>query len=131
MSDMNIDTLDAAELKKQLNALEVEYNPKANAETLRKKLKEALGSNEEEDELPKNEHKNSYVEIKFDKDEKNKQPVYFGLNGRSYRFLRGVWARCPRILLPTIENTKKDVWDEEEKKLDSIQPYPYQVREVR
>lgn len=126
----NIDTLNAAELKEQLEALEVEYNPKSNEQTLRKKLKEALGHKEITENSEGENQKSKFVEIKFDKDEKNKQPVYVGLNGRSYRFTRGLWAKCPRILLPTIENMEKTVLNEQTMELETIQSYSYQVREV-
>lgn len=131
MSDINIDALSAAELKSQLDALEVEYNPKANAETLRKKLKEALGQDDTDSAPLEGELQSKFVEIMFHKDKDDKQPVYIGVQGRSFRFTRGEWAKCPRYLLPTIDNIKKDVLDEKTMEFITIQPYPYQVREVR
>lgn len=131
MSDINIDALSAAELKSQLDALEVEYNPKANAETLRKKLKEALGEDDKGDAPLEGELQSKHIEIMFHKDKDDKQPVYVGVNGKSFRFKRGEWAKCPRYLLDTIENMKKDVLDEDTMETITIQPYAYQVREVR
>lgn len=134
MSDINIDALSAAELKSQLDALEVDYNPKANAETLRKKLKEALGQDDADkaDSAPlEGEFQGKFIEIMFHKDKDDKQPVYVGVNGKSFRFKRGEWAKCPRYLMPTIENMKKDVLDEDTMETITIQPYAYQVREVR
>jgi hypothetical protein len=134
MSDINIDALSAAELKSQLDALEVDYNPKANSETLRKKLKEALGEDDtgNADNAPlEGELQSKFIEIMFQKDKDDKQPVYIGVNGKSFRFQRGVFVKCPRYLLPTIENMKKDVLDEDTMETITIQPYAYQVREVR
>lgn len=129
MSDLNIDALSASELKEQLDALEVEYNAKANADTLRKKLKEALGE-EDKPEALEGELLSGKIQIMFMKDKDNKQPVYIGVNGKSFRFKRGEWVTCPRYLLPTIENMKKEVLDEESMEMITIQPYPYQVKEV-
>lgn len=125
----NIDALTAAELKEQLDALEVEYNAKAGAETLRKKLKDALGEDDNSDTAPV-AAKSDMVEINFSKDKDNKQPIFIGVNGKSYRIRRGEWVPIPRILLPTIENIKKDIMDPETREIQTIQPYPYQVREV-
>lgn len=130
MSDINIDALSAAELKSQLDALEVDYNPKANAETLRKKLKEALGQDDTDTAPLEGELQSKFVEIMFHKDKDDKQPVYVGVNGKSFRFKRGEWAKCPRYLLDTIENMKKEVLDEDSMEMITIQPYPYQVKEV-
>lgn len=124
---MNIDAMSREELLQQVDALELTVSSKANTETIRKAVKAALG---EEETAPVEVIKKDEIEIMFAEDRDNKQPVYVGVNCKSYRFPRGMWVKAPRFLLPTIQNMGKRIMDPATGEFRTIQPYPYQVREL-
>lgn len=120
---MNLSTMTKDELLEQADVLELGLTSKSTVKELLSAIREALG----ETEVAETKEVEGDVQIMFANDQKNKQPVFFGLNGNSYRFPRGKWVRCPRVLLPTIELAKKRVQDEDGEWME-VDSYPYQVK---
>lgn len=126
---MNISDLTRDEIIEQLSSLEIEFSSKSATETLRKALAKEINGDDDQEE-PAGKSGGKFIEINFAKDKDDKQPVYVGVNGKSYRFKRGEWVKCPRHLLPTIENIQTSSMDDDTKEIITMPTYPYQVREV-
>lgn len=122
---MNLNDMTREQLLEQADVLELDIAKNTTTSNLLKAIKAELG----EADVPKSVKKTDDVQINFANDQKNKQPVFFGLNGKSYRFPRGKWVRCPRALLPTIENAKRRIQDESGEWME-VNAYPYQVKEA-
>jgi hypothetical protein len=123
---MNLETMSREDLLTQAEALELDFPKQIRTETLLKMIQDELNGTESKP-TPKPSDKN-FVEIMFSKDPTNKQPVFIGVNGKSFRFPRGQWTKCPSYLLPTIRNCKQSIRDDETGDWMEVETYPFQVR---
>ena len=120
---MNLNDMTKEQLFEQADVLELDLPKKTTNEDLIKAINAALGETPNEAKVERSDD----VEIMFSNDAKNKQPVFFGLKGKSYRFPRGKYVRCPRILLPTIRLAVRRIQDEEGEWME-VDAYPYQIK---
>jgi|GEM_PF-3535825 len=125
---MNLKKLTKEQLLEQADVLELEIEDSATNSQIIALIQSALG--EDQDDEPKADGivKPETVQIRFANDAKNKQPVFVGNAGRSYRFPRGIWVDCPKHLLPIIENAKKQIQDETTKEWMEVESYPYSTK---
>ena len=121
---MNLNTMSREELLEQAEILELDVAKNISTANLLAAVKREVGEDEEAEEEV---DVSGFAQINFAKEEKNKRPVFFGLNGKSYRFERGVWCKCPKILLPTIKNAIKRVEDEDGE-WSELPAYSYQLK---
>lgn len=123
---MQLEEMSKEELIEQAEQLEIKIGSRASKTDIIKAINTALNGDEEA-EAETDESKSKYVEINFANDPNDKTPVFFGLKGHSYRFPRGKWVKCPRILLPTIRLAMKRVQDEDGTWME-VEAYPYQIK---
>lgn len=123
---MNLSKMTKAELLEQAAVLELEIPGAATNAEIIAAINAELG--DEAAEAEASAASEGFCEIMFANDQKNKQPVFIGVNGKSFRFPRGKWVKCPKYLLPTIELAKKEIKDDEEGTWMSVDAYPYQVK---
>lgn len=124
---MNLHEMSKDELWEQVEALEIKVAKNASVETLINAIKSALGQGED---APAKKAGSNEVEIYFSEDPNDNQPVYIGVNCKSYRFRRGEWVRCPRFILDTINNCYRQIMDPKTGAWKKVHSYPFQVREI-
>ena len=118
MTELNVDQLSSEELKEQARILGISLKGGLNDETIRNKIKEALG----EPTTPAtpvtpnkagSAKKQKTVVVNFPMTKEDKQPVFIGLNGKNYRVRRGEDVEIPAELLNVLEDAKQHICDED------------------
>ncbi len=122
---MNLSAMNKEQLLEQAAAIELDVPESATKPEIIKLINVALGEEETLEKLD-----DGHVMINFSKDTEDKLPVFFGLNGKSYRFPRGKWVKCPKILIPTIENCVTRIRDDETGEYMDIQTYPFSMKDA-
>lgn len=146
MSEVNVNTMDRATLEQTANDLDVKFAHNASDETLRNKLREALGepptpslepapqpaapehSTEPSSTAPAKERR---FEIIIQTDGKDKQPVPVGVNGKMWAIQRGKNVIVPESVVEVLKNANRYEYDPEDMSRTEVLAYPFQiVREV-
>lgn len=146
MSDINVNAMDRAELERTANDLDVKFAHNASDETLRNKLREALGEPAMptlEPELPPSHPasetetkqaapaKEKRFEIIIQTDGKDKQPVPVGVNGKMWAIQRGKNVVVPQSVIEVLRNAVRYEYDPKDMSRTEVLAYPFQiVREV-
>lgn len=146
MSDINVNAMDRAELEQTANDLDVKFAHNASDETLRNKLREALGEPPMpslESQSPPAEQatlsappqpalaKEKRFEIVIQTDGKDKQPVPVGVNGKMWAIQRGKKVVVPQSVIEVLRNAVRYEYDPKDMSRTEVLAYPFQiVREV-
>lgn len=124
-----IDSMGLNELKELAVTLDVTHAVNIGEDALRKKLQAKLGEPVEEPELahPSVKDDEDRVTIIIAENEKDKQAVPVGLNGKTYLIQRGKPVSIPKDVLAILNNAQQMVWDGSMKKYAKVPRYPYTV----
>lgn len=135
-----LDGMSLEQLKQQADALEIKYNGNISEPKLRARILEYLndseGENDEEGSETVEENngksvthpaKEKQVTIIISEDAQDKQPVYVGVNSKSYRIKRGVKATVPESVIDALNNGTRKVKDKDTGEMRTILRYPYQI----
>lgn len=132
---VDLNSLSKDELKAQAEILGVTLKGNPTAETIRDKLREALGQPKPKDQLPvgreiaiqKGERRYT---VEIHKDGKDKQPVFLGCNGRSVRIKRGEQVTIGDGLFQSLKNAIENRFDTESEEWIRVPSYPYTVLNI-
>lgn len=131
MSELNIDTLTSAELKDQAKVLGIPLTGNPKDETIRERIREALGepakANETQAQPIAAEASEKLVKIMIQESESDQQPVAIGLNGRIIRIQRGKEVDVPAGYVEILRNAKQKVRDTKTNEDREVLSYPFQV----
>lgn len=131
MSDLNLDTMNADQLKEQADVLGIEYRQNIGEDTLRKRIREALGEAPASDTptltaaAPAKGGK--MVTIRIEESELDHQPVPIGLNGEIIRIKRGEDVLIPERFLGPLRDAKQQIQDQKTGQWRTVQTYPFSV----
>lgn len=135
MSESNLYNMSISELKQQAQILGIAIKGNPSADTLRARIKQAIEiepSPEEKERLAAKvaedpARKSDWVSIVIAEDEKDSQPVFVGVNGKSFRIRRGEPVAVP----PEVVNVLKDAMQVSTHPLTGVQKrvptYPFSV----
>ncbi|MHB0775425.1 hypothetical protein [Halomonas sp. WWR20] len=137
--ELNLDTLNKEELKAQAGILGIELKGNPSDDTIREKIREALGEPDpeatakpavsEDSGIAVRKGEKRYT-IKIHKDGKDKQPVPLACNGRVVRVKRGEEVTIGAGLYESLKNAVQMVKDEDSEELTEVPAYPYTVLSV-
>ena len=135
MSEVNVNTMDRAPLEQTANDLGVKFAHNASDDTLRNKLREALGEPPAPDlnTAPSTTEstKEKRFEIIIQTDGKDKQPVPVGVNGKMWAIQRGKNVIVPESVVEVLKNANRYEYDPKDMSRTEVLAYPFQiVREV-
>jgi len=108
MSDININALSHAELKEQARILGIQISGNPSSDTLRKALADELGitAKEVQASIAKKDanKKQGWRTVMIPETKDDKQPVFVGHNGKSYRIRRGEPVEIPPHVLQVLRD---------------------------
>lgn len=126
MTDVNLLALSLDELKEQARILGVSLKGGMSEDTLRERIQAALDGDTEDKpkEVAKPKSKD-VVTIMIAEDENDRQPVFVGVNGKSYRIKRGMEVEVPASVAEVLKNAKQSSYRNGEWKTRPT--YPFQI----
>ncbi len=131
MSDVNLYNLSLEELKEQARILGIAIRGNPSADTLREKIKNAVNIEPAADaKSAANEdidRKKGWKTIVIAEDESDQQPVFVGVNGKSYWIRRGEPVPVPPEVIEVLNNAKQVVWNPKDGTSKNIPTYPFRV----
>ena len=131
MSDVNLYNLSLEELKEQARILGIAIRGNPSADTLREKIKNAVNIEPAADaKSAANEdidRKKGWKTIVIAEDESDQQPVFVGVNGKSYWIRRGGPVPVPPEVIEVLNNAKQVVWNPKDGTSKNIPTYPFRV----
>lgn len=127
MSDINVNALTYTEMKEQARILGLDVKGNISAEELRKQLRLAVG---EETETPKlaAKPKANWKTVYIAEDDKDSQPAFVGVNGKSYRIRRGEEVEVPPEVVEALKNAVQRTWDTKAQAWRMVPTYPWSLR---
>jgi len=129
MSDSeNLYNLNLDELKEQARILGVDVKGNLGIGRLRELIKEAIGAkNEEEEKSPVLDRKKNWVTIVISEDEKDQQPAFVGVNGKSYWIRRGEPVAVPPEVVEALRYAQQVITDPKDGSQKKVPTYPFYV----
>lgn len=128
MTDLNDLSFD--ELKDQAELLGVKFDGRTSEELLKKRIQEKLGEPTEDlvdISLMKADETESRITIIINENERDKQPVPVGVNGKTYLIQRGKKVAVPPAVIEVLNHAEKEVWSSDMDESHKVLRYPYQV----
>ena len=105
MTDVNLNELNLDELKEQARILGVSLKGGLSEDTIKERILEAMGEKPVESK-PVAKTKNT-VTIVISEDDNDSQPVFVGVNGKSYRIKRGMEVAVPKEVADVLQQSKQ------------------------
>ena len=131
MSDVNLYNLSLDELKEQARILGIVIRGNPSADTLRERIRNAVNIEPAESEKPvdvdDSDRKKDWITIVIAEDESNQQPVYVGVNGKSYYIRRGEPVAVPPEVVGVLSDAKQVVINGKDGTSKTIPSYPFQI----
>ena len=128
MTDINLYNLTTEELKKQARILDVNLKGNPSDETIRERILEALGEKPEEEVKPVVKGaKDDWVTIVIAEDEKDQQPAFVGVNGKSYRIRRGEPVAVPPQVVEVLKHAQQIITNPKTGVSKAVPTYPFRV----
>tara|TARA_B100001057_G_scaffold151071_1_gene151003 strand:+ start:3331 stop:3732 length:402 start_codon:yes stop_codon:yes gene_type:complete len=131
MSDVNLYNLSLDELKEQARILGIVIRGNPSADTLRERIRNAVNIEPAESEKPvdvdDSDRKKDWITIVIAEDENNQQPVYVGVNGKSYYIRRGEPVAVPPEVVGVLSDAKQVVTNGKDGTTKTIPSYPFQI----
>lgn len=129
MSELN--SMSMAELKEQAKVLGVTHAPNISEEKLRERLAETLGENVQAPaSVAKTSNKSKFIKININESDTDKQPVFVGLNGRSYVIKRGEDVVVPRAVAEILETACTKKYDAKTMEHRMVPRFPFSVKDM-
>ena len=126
MSDINLATLSLDELKEQARILGISLKGGFSEDTLREKIQAVLDGDSEPAPVKAAPKKKDTVTIVIAESDTDTQPVYVGLNCKSYRIKRGVEVEVPKGVADILAGAKRKVV-RNNGEVREVQSYPFQI----
>lgn len=148
MSELNIDTADRSTLEQVAEDAGIKYQANTGDDTLRKRIKEALGeiepgdgitgaptpqnsatptsADENKAEAPGEKAKAKRYRVIVATHDQDKQPVQVGVNGRTYVIERGKEVVVPESVVEVLTNAVQHQYDPATMKETRVMAYPFQ-----
>lgn len=128
MTDINLYNLTTEELKKQARILDINLKGNPSDETIRERILEALGENKTEEPKPVvGRSKDDWVTIIIAEDEKDQQPAFVGVNGKSYRIRRGEPVSVPPQVVEVLKHAQQIITNPKTGESKAVPTYPYRI----
>ncbi len=137
MNEINLESMSKDELKEQAKILGITLAGNPSEDTIRAKIREALGEPDPAAEAKAAPGRNDTgvairkgekrYTIKIHKDGKDKQPVMLGCNGRVVRIKRGETVTIGEGLFHSLNNAVQNVRDEDTGEWTEVPSYPFTV----
>lgn len=135
MSESNLYNMSISQLKEQARIMGIQIKGNPSADTLRARIKEAVEiepSDEEKERLSKKadanpDRKAGWVTIVISEDEKDQQPAFVGVNGKSYRIRRGEPVAVPPEVVNVLKDAQQVITNPTTGDVKRIQTYPYRI----
>ena len=135
MSEFNLYNMSLSQLKEQAQILNIQIKGNPSADTLRDRIKKAIEiepSADEKERLSKKKDENpdrkaGWVTIVIAEDEKDQQPAFVGVNGKSYRIRRGEPVAVPPEVVGVLEDAKQVVTNPTTGVQKRVPTYPYRI----
>jgi len=135
---IDLNALNKDELKEQADILGIELKGNPSADTIRAKLREALGEPEPDVETGKAKVPQvayghairpgeKIYTVEIHKDGKDKQPVFLSCNDRKVRVRRGDQVRIGAGIYESLKNAVEQRYDTEAEEWIDVPSYPYTV----
>lgn len=131
MSEVNLYNLTIEELKEQARILGIAIRGNPSTDTLREKIRNAVNIEPSADVKPDDvedlDRKKGWMTIVIAEDESDQQPVFVGVNGKSYWIRRGEPVVVPPEVVEVLNNAKQVVWNPKDGTSKNIPTYPFRV----
>tara|TARA_B100002019_G_C21117797_1_gene521761 strand:- start:10 stop:411 length:402 start_codon:yes stop_codon:yes gene_type:complete len=131
MSEINLYNLSIDELKEQARILGIAIRGNPSADTLREKIRQAVNIEPAESSKPADvddsDRKKDWITIVISEDENDQQPVYVGVNGKSYFIRRGEPVAVPPEVVGVLSDAKQTVPTGKDGAFKTIQTYPFSI----
>ena len=131
MSDVNLYNLSLEELKEQARILGIAIRGNPSTDTLLEKIKNAVNIEPAADAKSAAtediDRKKGWKTIVIAEDESDQQPVFVGVNGKSYWIRRGEPVPVPPEVIEVLNNAKQVVWNPKDGTSKNIPTYPFRV----
>jgi hypothetical protein len=135
MSESNLYNMSLAQLKQQAEILGIAIKGNPSADTLRARIKQAVEiepSAEEKERLTAKAEENpirkkDWVQIIIAEDEKDMQPVFVGVNGKSYRIRRGESVAVPPEVVNVLRDAQQVVTNTTTGAQKRVPTYPFSI----
>ena len=131
MSEVNLYNLSVEELKEQARILGIVIRGNPSADTLRDRIRAAVNIEPAEGFEPRAEEapdrKKDWKTVVISEDERDQQPVFVGVNGKSYWIRRGEPVRVPPEVVNVLHDAKQAVWNGKDGVTKMVPTYPFRV----
>ena len=132
MTEFNVDTAGREALEAAAADLGVKFRADVKDDTLRAKIKEALGEGGDTEPSPEPEaapakKAKRRAEIIIATHERDRQPVPVGVNGKTYLIKRGEKAIVPESVVKVLNNAVQYQYDPKTMERQEVLSYPFQV----
>lgn len=124
MSEVNLNELSLKELKEQAKILGVDLKGAASTDTIRDRIYSVLGQPTEDKVEPK--VKSGWVKILIAESETDKQPVFVGVDGNSFRIRRGEAVSVPQKVVNALKDAIQRI-PQKDGTIREIPTYPFQI----
>ena len=124
MSEVNLNDLSLKELKEQAKILGIDLKGAASTDTIRERIYSVLGQPTEKKVEAK--VKKGWVNIVVAESETDKQPVFVGVMGNSYRIRRGETVSVPPHVVQALKEAIQRI-PQKDGTIREIPTYPFQI----
>jgi len=130
MSEVNLYNLSLDELKEQARILGIVIKGNPSADALRERIRSAIeveppSDLKKKDETP--DRKAGWITIVIAEDEKDQQPAFVGVNGKSYRIRRGEPVAVPPEVVAVLKDAQQLIINPKTGTSKKVPTYPFRV----
>ena len=130
MSEVNLYNLTIDQLKEQARILGIAIKGNPSADALRERIRSAIeieppaGTKAKEDNP---DRRKGWVTIVIAEDEKDQQPAFVGVNGKSYRIRRGEPVAVPPEVVAVLGDAKQVIINPKDGSTKKVPTYPFRI----
>lgn len=126
MSEVNLYNLSTEELRNQARILGVSLKGNPSDDTVRGKIREALGEEKKEPE-PTKKNRDGWITIIIAEDESDQQPAFVGVNGKAYYIRRGEPVAVPEAVVEVLEHAMQVKTNPKTGEQKRVPTYPFSI----
>lgn len=125
MSEVNLNNLTLKELKEQARVLGIDLKGASSTDLIRERIYSVIG---EPADAPakKPKAKKGWLTIVIAESEKDKQPVFVGVDGHSYRIRRGENVAVPPQVVEALKQAIQRI-PQKDGTIREVPSYPFQI----
>lgn len=125
MSEVNLNNLTLKELKEQARVLGIDLKNLSSSDSIREKIYSVIG-HPAVAEAPVSKAKEGWPVVIIAESETDKQPVFVGVDGKSYRIRRGEKVSVPPEVIEALNHAKQLI-PLKDGTIKEVPAYPFQV----